>query len=130
LNNQADERPHKQRVMSEKNNRVFLIGNLGADPEMKETTTGKKVAHMKLATNDTYQTNQGEKVTETQWHNLVAWGKLAEKAEEELQKGSEVSVEGKISYRSYVDKEGLKRYVTEITVLELSLIRQAKKAEA
>ena len=85
---------------------------------------------MKLATNDSYQTSQGEKVTETQWHNLVAWGKLAEKAEEELQKGSEVSVEGKISYRSYVDKEGLKRYVTEITVLELSLIRQAKKAEA
>lgn len=85
---------------------------------------------MKLATNDTYQTNQGEKVTETQWHNLVAWGKLAERAEQELQKGSEVSIEGKISYRSYVDKEGLKRYVTEITVLELSLIRQAKKAEA
>lgn len=115
--------------MSERNNRVFLVGFLGADPELKETTTGKKVAHLKLATNDSYQNSQGEKVTETQWHSLVAWGKLAEKAEMELQKGAEVSMEGKISYRSYVDKEGLKRYVTEITVLDLTVIKQSKKVE-
>lgn len=116
--------------MSEKNNRVFLIGHLGSDPEIKETTTGKKVAHFKIATNDNYQNGQGERVTETQWHNLIAWGKLAERVEMEVRKGAEISVEGKISYHNYVDSDGLKRYVTEITVFDFSVIRQPKKVEA
>ncbi|HEY8397494.1 MAG TPA: single-stranded DNA-binding protein [Flavihumibacter sp.] len=116
--------------MSEKNNRVFLIGRLGADPEVKETSTGKKVAHLKLATNESYQNSQGEKVTETQWHSLVAWGKLADKAEAEMVKGTEISVEGKIIYRSYVDREGVKKYVTEISVSGMSVVRQPKTEEA
>ncbi|KYP13733.1 single-stranded DNA-binding protein [Flavihumibacter sp. CACIAM 22H1] len=113
--------------MSERNNRVFLIGHLGADPEIKETTTGKKLVHLKLATNDHYLNGQGERVTETQWHNLVFWAGLAERAGAELEKGAEVSVEGKISYRKYIDKDTIQRAVTEITVLEFTLIRQARK---
>lgn len=116
--------------MSEKNNRVFLIGRLGADPELKETAAGKTVAHMKMATNESYQNSQGERITETQWHTLVAWGKLAEKARVEMVKGTELSVEGKIVYRSYVDKDGAKKHAAEITVSNMSLIRQPKTAEA
>lgn len=116
--------------MSDKNNRVFLVGHLGSNPELRDTANGKRVAHMKLATNESFQNSQGERITETQWHSLVAWGKLAEMAEMELQKGTEVAVEGKIIYRTFVDKEGSKRFVTEITVSSMSLVRQAKKVEA
>jgi len=116
--------------MSENKNRVSIVGNLGADPEIRVTPTGRKMAKFNVATSETYQNSQGEKVTETQWHHLVAWGKLAEKAEEELQKGTEVSLEGKIIYRQYVDKDGAKKSVTEITVLELSCLSQRSKSEA
>ncbi|MEW6470116.1 MAG: single-stranded DNA-binding protein [Bacteroidota bacterium] len=103
-------------------NKVQLIGNLGANPEIKTLDGGKKLAKLSLATNESYKNAKGEKVTETQWHNLVAWGKLAEIIEKYLMKGSEVAVEGKLISRSYSDKEGAKRYITEIQVSELLML--------
>lgn len=103
-------------------NKVQLIGNLGQNPEVKELNDGKKVAKFSLATNETYRNKAGEKVTDTQWHNLVAWGKTAEIIEKYLKKGSEVAVEGKLLNRNYTDKEGVKRYVTEIQVSELLML--------
>ena len=103
-------------------NKVQLIGNLGQNPEVKELNDGKKVAKFSLATNETYRNKAGEKVTDTQWHNLVAWGKNAEIIEKYLKKGSEVAIEGKLLNRNYTDKEGVKRYVTEIQVSELLML--------
>ena len=100
-------------------NKVQLIGNLGQNPEVKELTGGKKVAKFSLATNETYRKKAGEKVTDTQWHNLVAWGKTAEIIEKYVKKGSEIAIEGKLLNRNYTDKEGVKRFVTEIQVSEL-----------
>ena len=107
-------------------NKVQLIGNLGMDPEVKSLDGGKKLAKMSIATNENYKNAKGEKVTETQWHNLVAWGKTAEIIERFLKKGSEVAIEGKLINRNYTDKEGIKRYVTEIEVSEV-LMLDAKK---
>lgn len=107
-------------------NKVQLIGNLGVNPEVKTLDGGKKVARFSIATNETYRNAKGDKVTETQWHNVVAWGKTAEIAEKYLNKGSEVAVEGKITYRNYNDKDGNKKYITEIQVSELLMLtRQA-----
>ena len=103
-------------------NKVQLIGNLGQNPEVKELNGGKKVAKFSLATNATYRNKAGEKVTDTQWHNLVAWGKTADIIEKYLKKGSEVAVEGKLLNRNYTDKEGVKRYVTEVQVSELLML--------
>lgn len=103
-------------------NRVQLIGHVGAAPEMKEFEKGKKMARISLATNETYKNNSGDKVTETQWHNLVAWGKMAEIAEKYLEKGSEVAVEGRLVTRNYQDKDGVKKYFTEIQVNELLML--------
>ena len=103
-------------------NKVQLIGNLGQNPEVKDLNEGKKVAKFSLATNETYRNKAGEKVTDTQWHNLVAWGKQAEIIEKYLKKGSEVAIEGKLINRNYTDKEGVKRYVTEIQVNELLML--------
>jgi single-strand DNA-binding protein len=116
--------------MSDNKNRVILVGNLGADPEIRITATGKKMARFQLATNESYQNSQGEKVTETQWHQLVAWGKVADKAELELQKGAEVSVEGKLVHRSYVDKDGAKKYISEINVFDIILLQDRSRTEA
>ena len=107
-------------------NKVTLIGNLGQNPEVKELNGGNKLAKFSLATNETYRNKAGEKVTETQWHNLIAWGKTADIIVKYLKKGSEVAVEGKLLNRNYTDKEGVKRYVTEIQVSEL-LMLGAKK---
>ena len=103
-------------------NKVQLIGNLGMDPEVKEMKDGKKMAKFSLATNETYKNKEGEKVTDTQWHNIVIWGPPAGIAERFLQKGSEVAVEGKLINRSYNDKEGNKRYITEVEVRDLLLL--------
>ena len=103
-------------------NKVQLIGNLGQNPEVKELNGGKKVAKFSLATNETYRNKAGEKVSDTQWHNLVAWGKTADVIEKYLKKGSEVAIEGKILNRNYTDKEGVKRYVTEIQVSDLLML--------
>lgn len=103
-------------------NKVQLIGNLGGNPEIKTLDGGKKLAKFSIATNETYRNAKGEKITETQWHNLVAWGKVAEIAEKFLTKGSEVAIEGKLMNRSYTDKAGNKKYVTEVQVNEVLLL--------
>ena len=112
----------KQQPMYALRNKVQLIGNLGAAPEVKKLESGKKVVRFSVATNETYKNAKGEKVTETQWHNLVAWGKVADIAERYLTRGKEVAVEGKLINRSYNDKEGNKRYITEVQVNELLLL--------
>lgn len=99
-------------------NNVRLVGNLGMDPEVKNLDNNRKLAKIAIATNETYKNDQGEKVTDTQWHNLVLWGAQARLAEDLLRKGDEVAIEGKLASRSYVDKDGNKRYVTEVVVNE------------
>jgi single-strand DNA-binding protein len=103
-------------------NKVQLIGNLGNNPEIKTLDGGKKLARFSVATNEVYRNTKGEKVTETQWHNLVAWGKVAEIAEKYLSKGSEVAIEGKLMNRTYNDKDGVKKYFTEVQVNELLML--------
>jgi len=103
-------------------NKVQLIGNLGKAPEIKNIDSGKKLAKFSVATNEVYTNNKGEKVKETQWHNLVAWGKLADIAEKYLDKGSEVVIEGKIITKDYLDKDGNKKYTTEIQVNEMLMM--------
>jgi single-strand DNA-binding protein len=103
-------------------NKVQLIGNLGGKPEVKSLDGGKKLATLSLATSESYRNANGEKVTETQWHRLIAWGKLAEIAEKYLDKGREIAIEGKLINRSYTDKEGNKKYVTEVQVSELLML--------
>jgi single-strand DNA-binding protein len=103
-------------------NKVQLIGNLGHAPEVRNTESGKKLVKFSVATNEIYTNSKGEKVKETQWHNLIAWGKVADIAEKYLLKGTEVAIEGKLITRNYTDKEGNKKYVTEIQVNELLLL--------
>lgn len=103
-------------------NKVQLIGNIGNAPEIRSTEQGKKFARFSMATNENYRNQSGDKVTETNWHNLVAWGKVAEIAEKYLGKGSEVAVEGKLVSRSFTDREGNKKYVTEVHVSEVLLL--------
>ncbi len=103
-------------------NKVQLIGNLGNAPEVKTTESGKKLARFSVATNESYRNAKGEKVTETTWHNLVAWGKVADIAEKYLTKGKEIAIEGKLINRSYTDKDGNKKYITEVQVNELLML--------
>lgn len=107
-------------------NKVQLIGNLGNAPEVKTTESGKKLARFSVATNESYRNASGEKVTETTWHNLVAWGKVAEIAEKFLTKGKEVAIDGKLINRSYTDKDGNKKYITEVQVNELLMLGSEK----
>jgi single-strand DNA-binding protein len=109
-------------------NKVQLIGNLGNAPEVKNIESGKKLARFSIATNENYRNAKGEKVTETTWHNLVAWGKVAELAEKFLLKGTEVMIEGKLINRSYTDKDGNKKYISEIQVNELLLLNNKQVA--
>lgn len=106
-------------------NKVTLIGNIGNAPEVKIFDNNKKVARIALATNETYKNQKGERVTETTWHNIVLWGHLAEIAEKFLKKGSEVAIDGKIVNRNYTDKQGVKKYITEIQANELVLLGKA-----
>lgn len=108
-------------------NKVQLIGNLGLKPEVKNTENGKKLAIFSIATNETYRNSNGDKVTETQWHRVVAWGKMAEIAEKYLDKGKEIAIEGRLVHRSYIDKDGTKKYITEIQINEMLLLG-AKRA--
>ena len=103
-------------------NKVQLIGNLGNAPEVKSFESGKKMATFRMATTEVYRNAKGEKVKDTQWHNLVVWGKLAEIAEKYLTVGKEVAVEGKLVNRQYTDKDGNKKYFTEIQVNELLML--------
>lgn len=112
----------KRKVMNALKNKVQLIGNLGNAPEIKNTEKGGKLARFSIATNETYYNAKGEKVVETQWHNLVAWGKVADVVEKYLFKGTEVAIEGKLMNNNYTDKDGIKRYTNDIQVHELLLI--------
>ncbi|GAB1404049.1 MAG: single-stranded DNA-binding protein [Lentimicrobiaceae bacterium] len=113
--------------MNSLRNSVQLIGRLGANPEVKTFDNKSKVAKFSLATSDVYFTQKGEKVEETQWHNIVVWNGLATVCEKYLSKGQEVAIEGKIMHRSYTDKENKTRYITEIVVNELVML-EARKA--
>lgn len=103
-------------------NKVQLIGNLGANPEIINLESGKKLAKFSIATNDSYRNKQGEQVQDTQWHNIVAWNKTAEIIEKYVEKGKQVAVEGKLTNRKYQDKQGNDRYITEIVCNELLLL--------
>lgn len=109
-------------------NRVQLVGRLGQDPEIKNLENGRKMAKFSIAINDSYKNAKGEVVEDTQWHNLTAWGAVAENAEKILSKGAEVVIEGKLVSGSFVDKEGNKRYFTDVHVQEFLLV--GKKAVA
>lgn len=103
-------------------NKVQLIGNLGNDPEIINLESGKTLAKFAIATNESYKNTQGERVTQTNWHNIVAWGKTAEIVEKFVAKGKEVAIEGKLTTRSWEDKDGIKRYVTEVVCNELLML--------
>jgi single-strand DNA-binding protein len=103
-------------------NKVQLIGHVGQDPEVKTLEGGRKVATITLATNENYTNAKGEKVEQTEWHRLTAWGKTAEIIEKYVVKGKEIAVEGKLTHRSYDDKNGEKRYITDVVINELLLI--------
>lgn len=103
-------------------NKVILVGNLGKDPEIRHLENGRAVVNFPLATSETYKTRDGERVTKTEWHNVVLWTPLAEVAEKYLAKGSQVYVEGKLTTRSWDDKDGNKRYTTEVVGREMTLL--------
>lgn len=103
-------------------NKVQLIGNVGNDPEIRNLEGGKKVANLTIATNESYRNDKGEKVEQTEWHRVVAWGKTAEIIEKYVTKGKEIAIEGKLTHRSYEDKNGEKRYVSEVVVSDVLLL--------
>jgi single-strand DNA-binding protein len=108
--------------MNAMKNTVQLIGNVGNDPEIKNLEGGKKVANLTIATNDSYKNDKGEKVEQTEWHKVVAWGKTAEIIEKYVTKGLQIAIEGKLTHRSYDDKNGEKRYVTEVVANDVLLL--------
>lgn len=110
-------------------NKVQLIGRLGDKIEVKTLESGKVFGRVNIATNEVYRNAKGEKVTETTWTNLVIWGKNAEILDKYTDKGSEIGVEGKLSNRSYTDKNGEKKYITEVVVNEILLLGGGPKAE-
>lgn len=115
--------------MNNLRNRVNLIGNLGTDPEVKKLESGRMLAKFPLATSENYKNSEGQKISETQWHNLVVWGPTATFAEKYLKKGNEIAVEGKLSHRTYEDKDGIKKYITEIIVNEVLILKTQNKIE-
>lgn len=103
-------------------NKVILVGNVGRDPEVRYLDSGVAVAKFPLATSETYTNKSGDRVTNTEWHNIVIWRKLAEVVEKYVHKGQQLYLEGKISSRSYDDKEGIKRYITEVVVDNMQML--------
>ncbi|MDH5396764.1 MAG: single-stranded DNA-binding protein [Cyclobacteriaceae bacterium] len=112
--------------MNNLKNKVQLIGHLGGDPEVKKFDSGKVRATFRLATNENYKNGNGEWIQETQWHTIIAWNGLAQRAEKKLKKGNEVAVSGKLTYRSYEDKNGTTRQVTEINADNLEVFGGVK----
>lgn len=108
-------------------NSVRLIGNIGQAPEIRTFDNNKKMARFSLATNETYKNNKGERVTETQWHNIVAWGSVASIIETLAEKGSSVAIEGKLVNKAYTDKNGNKRLNTEIVLNQVQLLNPKKQ---
>lgn len=112
--------------MNSLKNRAILIGRLGQNPDTKTIESGKKVTHFTLATDDSYKNSEGQRVSEATWHNIVAWNGLADVAGRFLKKGSQVAVEGRIVYRSYEDKKGVTKNITEIVLDDLVLLGSGK----
>jgi len=108
--------------MNAMKNTVQLIGNVGNDPEIKNLDGGKKVANITMATNEVYYKENGDKVEQTEWHKIVAWGKTADIIEKYVTKGLQIAIEGKLTHRSYDDKNGEKRYITEVVANEVLLL--------
>ncbi len=104
-------------------NRVQLIGHLGNDPEIKEFEGGKTIAKFRMATSEVYKNDKGEKVTETQWHNIIAWNGTAKIAEKLLKKGSNVAIDGKLTSHSWDGNDGNKHYITEVVANEILLLK-------
>ncbi len=111
-------------------NKVIVIGNLGQDPQINSTKSGKLVANFSLATSEKYRDSNGDKQVKTEWHRIVAWGKLAEIVEKFLEKGSKICVEGKLATRSWEDESGGKRYITEIIATNIEMLGAAVKEDA
>lgn len=103
-------------------NKIHLLGHLGKDPEVRHLEGGRAVANFSIATSETYKDKQGEKVTNTEWHNIVLWSPLAEIAEKYLKKGNQVYIEGKMTTRSYDDKDGVTRYISEVVGRDMTLL--------
>jgi single-strand DNA-binding protein len=112
--------------MNSLRNRVQLIGHLGHDPELKTIDGGKKVARFTLATDDSYKNSEGQKIKETAWHNIIAWNGLADLSDKYLKKGSKVAVEGRIVYRTFEDKKGMTKNVTEIVLSDFMFLDPSK----
>jgi len=115
--------------MTTSKNRVQLSGHLGSDPELKTIESGRKLAKFSIATHESYKNNKGDTITETHWHYVTAWGKMAEFIQESLHKGTEVAIEGKLQSRSYTDKDGQKRYYTDVQATEIHMILRSKNTE-
>lgn len=117
----------KTEIMNQLRNSVRLIGYLGDNPKMRKLDSDKSVANFSIATNESFRDHNGNKMSETTWHKLVAWGKQAEVAEKYLKKGSEIAVEGKLTNRSYEDKNGETHFISEIIVNSILVLD--KKSE-
>ncbi|MEM6318422.1 MAG: single-stranded DNA-binding protein [Bacteroidota bacterium] len=113
--------------MNNLRNAVQLIGHLGKDAELKEFGSGRKIAKVTIATNESYRNASGEKVEEVTWHNLIGWGKTAELMQQLMKKGQQVAIQGKLKQRSYEDKNGIKRYVTEVSVTDFLMMNRSPK---
>jgi single-strand DNA-binding protein len=107
--------------MTNPKNSVHLVGIAGNNPELKVVADNKKLVRLRIATHESYRNASGEKVEHTEWHSLVLWGKQAEIAEKFIQKGKEISIEGRLTSGSYIAKDGQKKYVTEVVVNEILL---------
>lgn len=110
-------------------NKVIILGRLGKDPEVRVLDMGKKVASFTLATSEVYKDKNGDKVEQVEWHNVVFWGSIVDVIEKYIKKGSQLYVEGKLKTRSYEDKEGVKKYVTEIMGNNLTMLGGGSKPE-
>ena len=108
-------------------NQVQLMGHLGTEPELKEFESGTQKVNFTMATNESYKNKEGEFVNETQWHKISAWNGTAKYAQKYLSKGMEIMLQGKITYNSYEDKNGIKRYVTEIVADQIMMISKKEK---
>ena len=109
-------------------NKVILIGNLGRDPEVRHLESGASVAKFPIATNESYRTKEGDWQQLTEWHDVVAWRYLAEKAERDFKKGKLIYVEGKLTHRKWQDKDGIERYTTEVVASSLRLLERKESS--
>lgn len=113
--------------MSRGLNKVMLIGNLGRDPEMRYTPSGRPVTTFSMATNRSWKTSDGERRTETEWFNIVAWGSLAEICNQYLKKGNQVYIEGRLQSRSWEDDDNVKHQTTEVVAKEMVMLGDRRK---